>query len=987
MNDNALIITELDNSQNIECFSLNDTNGCLNLLNPGYNSKYSFLVLTLNIRSINCNFDLFLAFVSSLDVSVDVFVLTECWLNGHSPPTLDDFNVFWTKNNLNQNDGVVAYVRQDIDATSSEPAVSEGNCLLINVSSDYTIVCSYRSPSFRNASKYLESLTILLDSITAKNIVFTGDINLDILNNNLSIYSQDYLTLMAMHGLKQGINLPTRVTTCIDHFMVKCHSVFKTIVFEQQLTDHSPILLYINRAEINKKVLGHNSVKVNYDKIKESLIIESWQDFFNISDVNLATDLFTSKLQSLININTEIRKVSKRNNPIKPWITKGVVRCIRKRDRLHKRVKKAPENDTIKNKYIKYRNICNKIIKNLKKDYYRQKLIKSNGNVKETWKVIKEVCNFGQSRVPSRELLKVANHPTQSLNAVNSYFTSIGKTLANETLCITNKTESKLASSARAQITPPNSMCLLPTDPHEVKSIIFRLKTHSAPGWDKITVNILKLFYMYLVEPITYLCNLSLQTGVFPAAFKQAVVCPVFKAGCKSSPSNYRPISLLSTLSKVLEKLVKRRVMRYLEKNELLNHNQYGFREGRSTEDAVLKLTTLISSYLDGGNKCLGVFLDLQKAFDTVSIPILLTRLENVGIRGIAHEWFSDYLSGRTQRVRVESHESDEEVCTYGVPQGSTLGPALFLIYINDLCSITLPGLDLLMFADDTVLLVHDKSWQTVVEMAESCLSHVTNWLENSLLSLNTSKTKYMCFTMSPSGDMGDSISVKIHTFPCNQGSPRPPSCSCAILSRVPTIKYLGVVIDDKLNWSPHIASLASRVRKLIYTFKALRSIADLKLVVQTYRALGECLLRYCICAWGRAAKTHLIKAERAQRAVLKVIQFLPFRHPTTDVYERAGVLSVRKLFIYEAIRRYHKKTVPTLPVNTKRVDRCPVPLVKSRFAQKQYNVVAPQLYNKFNKQYKIKLKSNNEIKKPLLLWLQQFDYDAMEKVLNDFYF
>lgn len=291
------------------------------------------------------------------------------------------------------------------------------------------------------------------------------------------------------------------------------------------------------------------------------------------------------------------------------------------------------------------------------------------------------------------------------------------------------------------------------------------------------------------------------------------------------------------------------------------------------------------------------------------------------------------------------------------------------------------------MFADDTVLLVHDKSWQTVVEMAERCLSQVTNWLERSLLSLNTSKTKYMCFRMSPSGDMGDSFSVKIHTFPCNQGSPRPPSCSCAILSRVPTIKYLGVVIDEKLNWSPHIASLAPRVRKLIYAFKALRSIGDLKLVVQTYRALGECLLRYCICVWGRAAKTHLITAERAQRAVLKVLQFLPFRHPTTNVYERAGVLSVRKLYIYETIRRYHKKTVPTLPVSTKRVDRCPVPTVKSRFAQKQYNVVAPQLYNKFNKQYKIKRKSNNEMKKPLLLWLQQFDYDAIEKVLNELYF
>lgn len=530
-------------------------------------------------------------------------------------------------------------------------------------------------------------------------------------------------------------------------------------------------------------------------------------------------------------------------------------------------------------------------------------------------------------------------------------------------------------------------MAFYPTDPAEIRSIILSLKTNSAPGWDRITAGFLKQYVLCLAEPIAGICNLSLETGTFPSAFKHAEVCPVFKNGDKSSPSNYRPISLLSTLSKVLEKLVKKRLMKYLEQNDLLNNKQYGFRQGRSTEDAVLTLTSLITSYVDGGYKAIGVFLDLQKAFDTVSIPILITRLENIGVRGIALDWFKDYLTGRTQLVKIDNYKSDRSFCNYGVPQGSTLGPTLFLVYINELCTMTLPGLDLLMFADDTVLLLHERTWPKVTGLAEKCLSAVTHWLENSLLTLNASKTKFMCFSKTSSGDPGNGISLKMHTFPCNRGTVQAMQCCCAVLSRVGSIRYLGVHIDDKLNWSTHIALLTSRIRKLIYVFKNLREVADPKLVVQTYKALCECLIRYCICAWGSAAKTYLITAERAQRAVLKVLQYLPYRHPTTAVYEKADVLSVRKLYIYESIRRYHKKTVPILPDRNTRRDLCPVPFVKSSFAQKKYDVIVPKLYNTLNKNNNIKILNHNSIKKTIITWLKTFDYDGVEEMLNNFYY
>ncbi|KOB74494.1 Uncharacterized protein OBRU01_09072, partial [Operophtera brumata] len=262
----------------------------------------------------------------------------------------------------------------------------------------------------------------------------------------------------------------------------------------------------------------------------------------------------------------------------------------------------------------------------------------------------------------------------------------------------------------------------------------------------------------------------------------------------------------------------------------------------------------------------------------------------------------------------------------------------------------------------------------------------VTNWLENSLLTLNTSKTKYMCYSITAAGEPGSDLNVRIHTYPCNRSS-RPVKCSCSILYRVSFIKYLGVLIDDKLNWSNHIASLALRIRKLIYVFRALRTVADFNLVIQTYKALCECIVRYCICAWGTVAKSYLITAERAQRAVLKVLLYLPYRHPTTAVYEKANVLSVRKLFVYECLRRYHRKVVPYIPDFSKRVDRCPVLKAKTRFGQKQFNVVAPHLYNELNKALRVKKKSNNEIKKSILTWISVFDYGGIESMLAGFYF
>ncbi|KAJ8724151.1 hypothetical protein PYW07_008131 [Mythimna separata] len=203
-------------------------------------------------------------------MQIDVIILTECWTNvDNPPPYMDNYNTFWTKNTLNQNDGVVVYVRKQLKVTSfSEPDFSEGNCLIITINTEFTFICSYRPPSFRNISSYLNSLESVLCTIKTQNKILAGDINLDILSDNITGAGHDYLNTLAMYGLRQGVNKPTRQNSCLDHFMVKCCKTWKTVVFEQQLTDHQPVLLYINNAMATRKNFTSQKIKINYLYIK-----------------------------------------------------------------------------------------------------------------------------------------------------------------------------------------------------------------------------------------------------------------------------------------------------------------------------------------------------------------------------------------------------------------------------------------------------------------------------------------------------------------------------------------------------------------------------------------------------------------------------------------------------------------------------------------------------------------------------------------------
>lgn len=595
-------------------------------------------------------------------------------------------------------------------------------------------------------------------------------------------------------------------------------------------------------------------------------------------------------MQFAIRKNTYVSTISKKYTNIKPWVTPGLVRCIRHRDRLHKQLKSQPHNKLLSITYKRYRNFCNNLLKKIKIEYEKVELQKAGKSSKLVWRYIKNNALHTNYPEPPFDLINTAISPTEALNEVNNFFVKIGKNLAENTIGISSQNLTEQLSPSTAF-----SFVLLSTDIDEVTSILTGLRDACAVGWDNITNHILKTFKKSLAPPLTHIYQLCLEQGVFPTLLKKAVVIPIHKSGDKKCISNYRPISLLSGLSKVLEKLINIRLVKYLECNKLLSNNQFGFRPKRSTNQAVHELTNHLSNNLDKGIHSIGIFLDLAKAFDTISCSILLQKLETYGIRGNQLTLFSDYLSDRKQYVKIGQHTSAELQNTrYGLPQGSILGPTLFLIYINDLCNLNIPNCKIISYADDTVLLFTATSSDLVYKYAQNGFNIVNKWLNNNLLHLNISKTKYILFAMRNTNIALTNPHIYVHS--CTQYADS--ACNCPTLAISHDIKYLGITIDTNLNFRKHIDLLCTRVRKLIYAFKHLRNIADYTLIRQVYLALCQSTLTYCITSWGGAAKTILLPLERAQRSILKVATLRPYTFPTHELYTSCNVLTVRQLFI-----------------------------------------------------------------------------------------
>lgn len=970
------MFNEVDEISVSESFFCTPTVCGESVLNPSKHLK----VLTQNIRSVHKNFDMFCVMLSTLKFDCDIIVLTECWLTTNkSVPQLPNYKITSSSQTFNQNDGLVVYCKNSISCKTEEPHFSGANCIIIKIGDHTAIVAIYRPPSFRSIELFLHSLeNSLLELKGFKNIIVIGDVNIDIKTNSSDTRSIDYLNLTAEHGFLPAHTLATRDGNCIDHVLLKSKAPALTFVLDTVLTDHFPVLICLSSTPLNIK-FASSLKRTDYHKSIAFLKNCDLSSILKMTDANHAANLFVNILSNALQRFTIYKTLPCRQRISKPWITQGLLRCIRHRDNMHRKVKKRPNDDILIKSYRRYRNFCNYLLKKLKLEYERSEIQKASKNSKQTWKVIKKISNTVKTKTPPVDLLKTDPNPQTAVNSVNSFFANLGMRLADT---ISNNMNSLNTNTNIQSSVHPRSFVLLNTDEEEVERLILNLKNDCATGWDGISSSFLKHAKDIIIPSLTHIINLCFCSGIFPKPFKISIIHPIHKNGTRDDVNNYRPISILPALSKIIEKLINKRLMNFLEQEGLLSESQYGFRANKSTEQAVSNLTNFIISNLDKKKKCVGIFLDMAKAFDTVSMPLLLQKLERVGIRGTPLELFRDYLTNRSQRVKIDDMISDEETVTYGVPQGSILGPSLFLIFINDLCCFNPNHGRIFTFADDTALLFEGDTWEQARSYAEQGLRDVISWLQINLLTLNFNKSKFIYFSIIKR-NISSVQNMKIQAHSCKDAPDK--DCGCVFLEQVNSIKYLGVIIDEQLTWMPHIESVSSRVRKLIWVFKNLRHVTSSELLKSIYYAICQSIVGYCISVWGGACKTKLLNLERSQRSVLKVMSFKPFRYPTDLLYAECKILSVRQLFILYVVLSHHKNMyfdshTSTSSRSTKNI--CLTQLCSTTFARRQPYFMGAYIYNKIHKIFNIYPMTRYACKKTLTEWLLNQDYLSTESIL-----
>ena len=887
----------------------------------------SFSVFHLNIHSVQAHIDELRILIGMLDYEFDFICLPESKIVKGSEPQID-INIdgyqppegtptegekggvlIYAKNGINyipRND-LNIYKSKELESQFIEVVETNGKNSVIGV--------IYRHPCMTANifnDEYLKDLTVKLANKNKKCFI-TGDFNFDLIKAENHTDTFEFLEVMATNFLLPTITVPTRINprnnTLIDNiFSSEINPDLKSGNLTVGISDHLPSFMIIPKNNQHHLPKKHNLHKRNWKNLdRENFIL----DYFSIDwtvelepkrkDTNFSTSKFMEKMNALVDKYVPLEKITQKEykRKYKPWINDDILHKIEEKNKIFKKHVKCLDlvrKAQLFNEFKTLKNEITLLTRNSKKQYYEKYFSKNKENLRKTWQGIKEVINIKNKNFNTISCITDKNNnvtdPKMIANCFNKFYVSIAEDILKK-----RKYSGKKSYKEFLKNPLNNTFVLTESDPREVALLLKSLNPRKAYGPNSIPTEVLHLLADDICKPLSIIFNLSFSTGQYPDLLKISKTIPIYKKDSRLLVSNYRPISLLSNINKILEKLMFNRVYNFLEKFKCIYKLQFGFRSKHSTNHALIEITETIRKALDDGNFACGVFVDFQKAFDTVNHEILIGKLSHYGIRGTANNWFTSYLSKRSQYVSILGYDSETSHVPHGVPQGSVLGPLLFLIYINDL-HMAIKFSKVYHFADDTNLLHISKSPQKLQRQLNLDLRFLYNWLLANKISLNCAKTEFIIFHK-PGHPCSYNFKIKVNghrIYPSN------------------SIKYLGIYLDATLSGNTHCSILIKKLIRANGMLTKVRHFVPITEISSIYHAIFSSHMIYGSQVWGQTINTHTEKVFKLQNRALRTITFSDFQADPNPIYKSLKILKLddlvtlqNVLFVYDHI----KKTLP----------------------------------------------------------------------------
>ena len=862
-------------------------------------SNSDISIINYNIRSFHKNGEAFESFLDSVPFKHDIIVLSETWNSRINVKLckIEGYNAFHAYRE-GRSGGVSIFYRniyKGIELSEfSEISENIETCVArVDVGNFLVNVVGVYRPHAGTVDNFTDILTQKLDSLPAADLSCAlGDFNINLTDHNSQSTKNFSSAMFSMHFFPHILK-PTRFDasnpTCastLDHIWISKILKSKSGVIYYDITDHSPTFLHLyctkSCSEQNFKTFTFRPFSENnLSNLRIELAATNWDGIIgqDITDIHISTIKFSNFINALYkkHFPTKIKKISEKRLQ-KPWFSNEIKKCIKDKSDYFKLFKAGYISLELNNQM---RNKVNRMVKKAKDSYYLNAFNRMRGNARKIWELIHDLSDSKKNRQPVSKLTVENITYADQLdiaNKFNEFFTNIATDLDSQL------PQTNLSQTSTVNITSQNnSFFLFPISVYECSNMI-RLMKITKSNISTMPANFFSSFHDIFAYPVAKLINASLQSGVFPNSLKVARVAPVFKRGARDDPSNYRPISCLPYLSKIFERYMINSLNSFLHKNNIISKYQFGFQKNISTIDALICLIESIYNSLNGKKHHLNIFIDLRKAFDTMNHQILLQKLYNYGIRGLPLEWIQSYLRDRPCCVAVGGSTSSFGTTNIGIPQGSIVGPLLFLLYINDMPNVS-KFFQTNLFADDTSLSASNDKFPELINATNSEISKIYNWTLSNRLTINVEKTEAIVFS-------NCRPYTEAHKVLLNGQS----------LNFAQSCKYLGVCIDRELNFKQHIDNVVGKLSRSAGILYKIKSALTEDARISYYYGMMYPYISYSIVVWGSTYKSHLQPLILQQKRIVRMIADAGFRDHCDPLLKRLGLLSVMDVFKFQLL-------------------------------------------------------------------------------------